>query len=254
MSGSALDVLSRALCAARRSPHRIAPPDIDLLRLSQADGYAVQKRVARELGWFPDGHPCAWKLGGSPKTGPTTAPVPDNAVFGAPWRVPADFAVGYGIEAELAVRLAHDLPADVSAAEIWQAIDTFHPCVELCDMRLEATQPLPVAVQLADQQLNRALIVGPGVALATPPVWQQTRVQVLADGRCVHDSLGGHPYGDPLNSLAWLARHAHREWDGLHAGDIIATGSWSGLYWAQAGETIHIDFSGFGVTDLVIEG
>lgn len=243
-------LLCDMLCEARRNVRRLPLPELDWSYFSVEDALAVQRQQAARLGWFPDGHPSAWKLGGSPTKGPSTAPVPAEAVFDAPWRSPDGFAVGFGIEAELAVRLARDLPAGASTAEARQAIDCFFPCIELCDTRIASAEPLPAVLQLADQQSNRALVLGPATRLAAVPDWPALAVRVECGGRVVHESTGGHPYLDPLTSLPWLAQHAVTQYDGLRAGDIIATGTWSGIYWALPGETVCVSLAGIGSVEL----
>ena len=244
-------LLGDTLCEARHRVCRLPLPEGDWTKLSVADALAVQRRQAGHFGWFPDGHPPAWKLGGAPANGPSTAPVPGDAVFtDSPWQCPPAFAVAFGIEAEIAVRLARDLPAGADAAAVWQAIDCFFPCIELCDTRIASAAPLSAALQLADQQSNRALILGPAIRFATAPDWSTLMVRVECGGRVVHESAGGHPFCDPLTSLPWLAGHAAAQYDGLRAGDIIATGTWSGIHWAQPGEAVGVSLAGIGRVEL----
>ncbi|MDQ7990477.1 MAG: fumarylacetoacetate hydrolase family protein [Candidatus Dactylopiibacterium sp.] len=239
-------VLAGLLCEARRRNCRLPLPGGDWSGFTHEEALAVQQRVAEHFGWFGGGHPPAWKLGGSPHAGAVAAPVPAQAVFAAPWACPAGFAVAHGIEAELAVRLGRDVPAGAGAAEVLQAIDAFFPCIELCDTRILASGPLPAALPLADQQSNRALVLGPPLAPARLPERGALMVRVACGGRIVHAGRGGHPFGDPLASLPWLATHAARTHDGLHAGDIIATGTCSGIHWAGAGEDVEVMFGGLG--------
>ncbi|KAF7599921.1 MAG: hydratase [Candidatus Dactylopiibacterium carminicum] len=202
------------------------------------------------MGWFQDGHPPAWKLGGSPASGPACAPVPADAIFESPWQLPAGFAVQLGIEAEVAVRLRCDLAPDADMAAVWAAIDCLYPCIELCDIRLDAQQPLPASVQRADQQFNRALILGPALRVLARPDWSALRLAVQDDGHEIFRGEGCHPYGNPLHSLPWLARHAAEHWDGLRAGDLIATGSWSGIHWAQPGARVRVELDEFGSVEM----
>jgi len=58
--------------------------------------------------------------------------------------------------------------------------------------------------------------------------------------------VGSHPFGEPLSSLPWLARHAAALGSPLRAGDLVATGSWTGIYWAPAGVQVEVEFAGAG--------
>lgn len=242
--------LGETLCRARRIGQRLLLPDGDWSLFDELDALAVQRVQETQLGWFPDSHPPAWKLGGSPACGRVAAPVAGDVLQDSPFVCPPGYAVGYGIEAELALRLASDLPADADEAAARQAIDCFFPCIELCDTRIESREPIPAALQLADQLSNRAIILGPPVRYADPPDWARLSVNVSANGSVRHSGQGGHPFIDPLGALPWLAQHATDRYDGLRAGDIIATGSFSGIYWATAGERIRVSLGGIGTVDL----
>ncbi|MFT4174512.1 MAG: fumarylacetoacetate hydrolase family protein [Rhodocyclaceae bacterium] len=248
MSGVApgvLDAMAEALCAARRQGSRVAIPHADAA-LTEDDGYAIQARVGQALGWFAEGGMRVWKLGGAPASGPSTAPVPREALRASPWQAPPAYAVGYGIEAEVAVRLARPLPPTASADEAWACIDTLYAAIELCDRRWVGEAPVSAPLQLADQQFNRAVIVGAAVPRAERPDWAALRVDVHIAGVVVKRQRGGHPFVDPLASLPWLAAHAARHGDGLRAGDIVATGSWTGIDWLRPGQTASVRFDGLG--------
>lgn len=243
-------LLAEMLCAARRAGLRLPLPALDWSGFGEADALAVQRLQAEHFNWFPDGHPPAWKLGGSPANGRSGAPVPAVDVLHTPWTCPPGYAVGYGIEAELAVRLGRDLAPGAGEAEAWQAIDCFFPCIELCDTRFDAPWPQSAALQLADQQSNRAILLGPAVRCPQEPDWARLAVKVRANGRVVFSGVGSHPFVNPLSALPWLAQLAARTHDGLRAGDIIATGTMSGIHWAAPGEEIHVELTGFGSVGL----
>jgi len=244
-------LLVDTICTARRSGHRVSLPKADWSALSLADGYHVQGLVAHALNLFPDGHPPAWKLGGDPHSGPATAPVPGNAILTSPWCFQPGYAVDYGIEAEIAVRLGQDLPAGATQKQMLEAIESYFPCVELCDIRFDTDETIPPALQRADQQFNRALILGYPVSKATLPDWAKISLRLEVNGNTKFAGTGCHPFLNPLYSLPWLANHAAKQWDGLHAGDIIATGTWSGIYWRQPGESIRVVFENFGEVTMI---
>lgn len=245
-------LLADVLCTARRAGKRLPLPALSWSGFSVADALAVQRLQAEHFNWFPDGHAPAWKLGGSPATGRAAAPVPGTDVLHMPWQCPPGYAVAYGIEAELAVRLGRDLAPGASEAEAWQAIDCFFPCIELCDTRFDAAAPLAAELQLADQQSNRAILLGPAVRCQQEPDWVRLAVAVHADGKSIFSGIGSHPFVNPLSALPWLAQRADESHDGLRAGDIIATGTMSGIHWAAPGEQIRVTLAGFGCVELEI--
>lgn len=242
-----IQALGDTLGTAWETKDRQPLPEGDWSSFSMEDAHAVQKYVAEKLGWFPNGHPAAWKLGGSPESGAATAPVVKNAILYAPCTIAHDFSTAYGVEAEIGIRLGHSLSPGCTAAQVWEAIDGLCVCVEICDTRLSTAGPLPAAIARADNQTDRAIILGPWFERPqTAPDWRAMQVDVVADGNTVYQGTGGHPFGDPLTSMVWLTSHAAREWSGLQAGDVVATGTWSGMYWAHQGEALDITFSGLG--------
>lgn len=213
---------------------------------NEAEAYEVQRQVAEAMGWFDDAPARAWKLGGAPGVFISAAGVPAAAVHGSGWRIPPGYCFGVGIESELFVRLSRDLDEHTDLAMAYAAIDAWLPGIELCDTRwLQGAQADPL-LRLADQQLNRALIVGEPRTLPLRPEWAQQHVELRVNGEAQIISSVGHPFGDPLNSLPWLARHAVALGNPLRAGDLVATGSWTGLYWAPVGVTVEVEFAGVG--------
>ncbi|WP_223506464.1 fumarylacetoacetate hydrolase family protein [Pseudomonas sp. GL-RE-29] len=213
---------------------------------SEAEAYAVQHQVADALGWFTCGPPAAWKLGGAPGGLISAAGVPAMAVHPSGWQVPPGDAFGFGIEGELIVRLSRDLDQHTDLAMACAAVDVWMPGIELCGTRwLQGDQAAPL-LRLADQQLNRALVLGAPQTLREMPNWSRQQVALRVAGEPAFVGVGSHPFGDPLSSLPWLARHAAAQGSPLRAGDLVACGSWTGIYWAPAGVEVYVEFAGIG--------
>lgn len=238
-TASSVAGLAALICQSRLTGALI-PSDIRLTGAEQA--YAVQTEVARQLGWFKGDRPRHWKLGGSRATGACTAAVAAEDVHPSGWQTRARVL---GFEAELAVRLGRDLPAGSTLAQAAAAVDAWLPCIEVCASRFADAAGDPLLL-LADQQLNQSLVLGAPLALTDAVDWTGLGVSLEVDGRVLLKQSGGHPWGDPLAALPWLASHAARHADGLRAGDTIATGSWIGLLPVQPGTTVRIVFEGFG--------
>jgi len=217
---------------------------------SEAEAYAVQREVAETLGWFSAAPPAAWKLGGAPGGLISAAAVPVSAVHGSGWQVPPAADFGFGIEGELVVRLSRDLGRHTDPAMARAAIDAWLPGIELCGTRWQKGEQAAPLLRLADQQLNRALVLGAPQSLAQLPYWPAQQVTLRVAGESVFTGAGSHPFGDPLSSLPWLARHAAEVGTPLRAGDLVATGSWTGIYWAPAGVEVLAEFAGLGRVQL----
>ncbi|MBD8601905.1 MULTISPECIES: fumarylacetoacetate hydrolase family protein [unclassified Pseudomonas] len=245
---SAVEQVAQRLIRAWREGRR---QPVEGLRLdSEAQAYDVQRRVAEAMGWFADAPARAWKLGGAPGSLISAAGVPAGTVRASGWQVPPGHCHALGIEGELFVRLSRDLDEHTDLAAAYAAIDAWMPGIELCDTRWVDGIQADALLRLADQQLNRELIVGLPVTLAAVPDWSAQAATLHVDGEQVVRGLGSHPFREPLNSLPWLARHAVALGNPLRAGDLIATGSWTGIHWAPPGASIEVDFPGIGSVTL----
>ncbi|WP_332675512.1 2-keto-4-pentenoate hydratase [Aromatoleum sp.] len=251
-----MSVLSTALVDAWRSGQplnaeaatHLAPPD-------EAAAYRVQREVADALGWYASGRPRAWKMGAASRDAtPTAAPIPDPALIDSPAHLAATSAhTLIGVEVELAVRLARPLLPGASAEDARAAVAEVLAAIEICDVRAHDWRILPPLFRLADQQMNRWLILGNGVSGPWRDAFAACEVRLEINGVETLRRHGGHPLGEPLFVLPWLAGHAAREYAGrLRAGDLITTGTWTGLYEAKPGDRVRASFAGIGSVEVEI--
>ncbi|WP_427915470.1 2-keto-4-pentenoate hydratase [Ramlibacter sp. MMS24-I3-19] len=239
--------IARALLQARHA-RQPAPRTWRLADVPAA--YAVQDATAEALGPI-----AAWKVGAaSPEATPGCAPLPASGVRpagallqGSEWQL-------RGIEAELAVRLGRDLTPDDEndRPRLSAAIDAALPALEVVETRLQDWRSSDPLDQLADLQSHGALIVGPPLPWrAEAPVDLRTlRVTLAFDGQPVADARGSHPVGNVLPLLGWLARHARQRGRRLRAGDVVTTGSCTGLLFAWEGAHVQATVEGVGTVDL----
>lgn len=235
-----VDRVTAALLRAWQTGERQSPLGLSLASAEEA--YQVQQRVGATLGWFSPEHKNIWKLGFGSQ-GFSAARIPPRARFSSGWKIPDGYCHAQGIEAEIVLQLGDALGPSCDLADAYHAVAYWMPGIELCDTRWHTAHPSSDLLRLADQQLNRALIVGAAQPFTDRPVWQRLDVSVMnAKHRQISDQ-GSHPCGDPLAALPWLAHHAARYGLPLQAGDWIATGSWSGLFWAAKETEIEVAFA-----------
>ena len=60
---------------------------------------------------------------------------------------------------------------------------------------------------------------------------------------------GADVLGHPHNALAWLANHLADEGKGLHAGQIVLTGSLVKTVWLNAGDSVKMELDGLGTVE-----
>src|SRR6266540_6714370 len=229
MTLSAADVhtVARTWLAARSSGELLPTPPFALNDAS--DAYRIQDAVAQRHGTM-DG----WKVGAKgPEAAPTCAPLLGGTVLERSDGLGRDILVGrsVGVEVEIAYRFNRGFAADsvVRDEDVLGGISSAHIAVELCASRLaEGAKAAPLWL-LADNQMNERLILGPRLASwqTLEPASVATRLAV--DGELLVSSVGGYPPRDPLRLVIWLARHCVEHRGGLRSGQIITTGSWTGM-------------------------
>lgn len=235
-------------CKCRFPSH--AAPVLD----SVEDVYRVQNEVLAALS--PGARAAAWKVS-PPRAGadPTAAPIPPARCHHSPARLAAaDFHM-LGIEVEIAFRMGRDLPlrsAPYAAEEVFAAVDAALIAIEVCDTRLADWEDAPPLWRLADFQSNGALILGSAVPAWRGVDFKAQAAQLWVDGRLVVEASGSHPVGEPWRLLPWTAAHVARRGGGLHQGDVVTTGTWTGMHRARPGDEIEARFPGLGEARLTI--
>jgi 2-keto-4-pentenoate hydratase len=212
---------------------------------SAVEAYAVQDLVVERMGVIG-----GWKVGAkSPAAEPTCAPLWRGWITRSPASFPRGALRLNGIEAELAFTLAHDLPprgAAYAIDDVARAIASVHPAVEVVDSRFTDIGDVDPLSLLADSLSHGALVVGDGIALPEGFDASAQTVALDVDGARLCESRGSNPAGDPLRLLAWLADHTAGRCGGLRRGDVVTTGSWTGMRFVPAGTRVAVCFPGIG--------
>jgi 2-oxo-3-hexenedioate decarboxylase/2-keto-4-pentenoate hydratase len=157
--------------------------------------------------------------------------------------------VRVGVECEIAVRLARDLPpsqAPFTADTIAQAVEAYHPAIEIVDDRYEKWQTIGAPTLVADDFFAAGCVLGTPVARAAAPDLLEVVGCAIVNGIEVSRGTGADVLGHPHHALAWLANHLAAEGRGLHAGQIVLTGSLVKTLWLEAGDGVTMDLSGLG--------
>ena len=233
--------LTARLLEARRNGLAItvAPEDVPA---TEAEAYVVQHAVAETLG--PIG---GWKVGaGGPAAPPSAAPLPASVIMTAPATLPPQYSDRL-VEAEIAFRLARDLPPRDRAYardEVLAAIGSCHPAVEVVQWRIRDYRAALANLKLADHSGHGALVVG-----ELMPGWQAidfAGLQVTQEiaGQAAKHGVG-NPGGDMIRLIAWLADEGAVWAGGLKAGQIVTCGSWTGMTEAAADAPVVVSFAGF---------
>ncbi|MDB5804432.1 MAG: 2-oxopent-4-enoate hydratase [Betaproteobacteria bacterium] len=209
------------------------------------EAYVVQDAVMREIG--PVG---GWKVGArGPEAEPNCAPLPRSLIFAQGEALPAALLRLRGVEAEIGFMLGADLPpraAPYGIDEIAGYIESVHPTLEIVESRyLDFRQVAPFSV-LADSNSNGALIVGPAVPAQSREAYGRLGVSLTFDGAEKIAAIGGNPAVDLLRLLTWLANHCAARCGGLRRGEMVTTGSHTGMLFAAPGTQAEATFAALG--------
>lgn len=211
--------------------------------------YYIQDTLAESYG--PIG---GYKIGApTPEATPSYAPMPlawiapgGATLSGVQWRY-------RGLEAEIAFQLGRDLPprdTPYTDEEVFAAVDTCHPVLEVLESALEDPTLADRMSMLADLQMHGGFVYGPGFAEWQHIDWSKENVVLAVDGTIRVERTGSNTSGNLLKLLPWLANHGAQRTGGLKAGQWITTGSWTGNTPAEAGSSADATFHNAGRVTL----
>lgn len=247
---AAIREAAAALFEARRSGNRLAglPPSATPITL--ADAHAIQDELIAQIGEEVMG----WKVSGTEPEGLKRGAILKSAILSSPARISAASVPLLGIEAEIAFRFDSMLdPREepYTASEVIARL-TAVPVIEVVDTRFESYHDTPPLHRLCDCMSNGALILG------TPhPAWKAldlVRIAVVleSNSNLLHRSVGGHPSGDPLTPVVALA-NVLRKRSGISVGQIVTTGTYTGVLYAAPGMMLRVTFDGLGTVELSVD-
>jgi 2-keto-4-pentenoate hydratase len=248
--------LARLLAQLRRDGHqqsglngRLVPPD-------KVTAYRVAGMVAEDLGWPVLG----WKIAAL-KEEMQQALRTDSPIYGRVFFLresPATFVRARVVspipEVEYQARLGADLPprdAPYTVEEVTDAVASLHPGVEMAECRFvhdEAFPPLPAI--LADGAGSGTIVYGPEIK-----DWRQRditgqEVTLSSNGKLRRKGTAAAALDHPMVPLTWLASELSRTGVGMKAGQMISTGTLTGMLAPKAGEIYVADFGPFGSVTL----
>lgn len=219
-----------ALLAARRAAARLPGA---LGARNPADAYATHAALARLLGGAVPG----WKAGNltSAQRAASGIPTAICAPLLGPWFaasparfVRAAFVDPPALECEFAFELGADIPpraAPYTRADIEARVAALRPAIEIVDKRVAGATPLDA---FADCMASGGFVYGAPIADWRRLDLATASVALALDGRASAQGTGAAIVGDPLLALVELA-NAPPPWTGLRAGQIVTTGSCTGM-------------------------
>ena len=247
---------AQLIATARRNRAALKALPGDVAPADEAEGYRVQRAV-HDLLLPSTGALVGYKIGctsavmqqylGIPH--PCGGGVFARGVFDSGVTLRATDFVRVGVECEIAVRLGRDLlPSEEPFTAEWvkEAIEAYMPAIEIVDDRYEKWETLGVPTLIADDFFAAACVLGSPVARIAAPDLLSVNGRALINGEEAGRGTGADVLGDPHHALAWLANHLANEGKGLHAGQIVLTGSLVKTVWLNAGDHVEMELEGLG--------
>jgi len=99
---------------------------------------------------------------------------------------------------------------------------------------------------VADDFFAAGCVLGPPIARAAAPDLLAVKGRATINGAAAGEGSGADVLGHPHQALAWLANHLATEGRGLHAGQIVLTGSLIKTVWLKAGDRVIMELDGLG--------
>jgi 2-keto-4-pentenoate hydratase len=242
MDRAAVTQAADCLIAARRSGQLLDELPASCKPQSLEDAFAIQDATVAALGETVAG----WKaaiVDGRAVRGAIMA----SRVVASPARIQAATMPLLGIEAEIAFRFARDLPAGkYSYQQVADAVTAF-AAIEIVDSRFRTYPDLPLMDRHADCVSNGGFVRGPAADDWRKLDLQNIAVTLTIGGTELVRRTGGHPAGDPLLPAVALVNDLP---GGAKAGQIVTTGTYTGIAFAKPGQTVVASFAGVGAVEV----
>jgi 2-keto-4-pentenoate hydratase len=218
----------------QRAVHDLLLPHVGALV-----GYKIgcTSQVMQEYIGIP--HPCA---GG----------VFQNGVHDSGAKLATSDYVRVGVECEIAVQLKRDLaPGEAPFTAEWveEAVEAYQPAIEIVDDRYVKWQKMGAPTLIADDFFAAGCVLGSAVERSAVPDLKAVVGRAILNGKEAAQGTGADVLGHPHNALAWLANHLAAEGKGLHAGQIVLTGSLVKTLWLKAGDKVRMELEGLGTVE-----
>ncbi len=252
MDQSAQRELARLLATLRREGRQQSGLDPRLLPPDKATAYRVARMVEEELGWPVLG----WKIAAQKEEMQRQLRT-DSPIYGRvyatkmpPLSVERAKQCSPIPEVEYQAVLGTDLPPrdkPYSVEEVTDAVASLHPGLELAECRFahDAQFP-PLPAVLADGSGSGTILYGAAIEDWRRRDIAGQEVVLLCNGVPRRRGTAGEALDHPMVPLTWLANELSRTGIGMKAGQMVSTGTLTGMLAPKAGETYTADFGPFG--------
>jgi 2-keto-4-pentenoate hydratase len=255
---------ARVICDHRLSRQRLAQLDPSIRPPDEATAYTIQDQVHELLTAAGLGTVAGHKIGCTTKvmqaflriSNPCAGGVFDSQAHPTPAIVRHTDYVRPGVECEMVVRLAADLPsrqAPFRRDAVAAAVGAVLAGMEIVDDRYVDYKSLDTPTLIADDFFDGGCVLGEPVT-----EWRSLDLAALCgvtwiNGVEVGRGRGADVMGHPFEALAWLANSLARRGKSLRAGEFVFTGSVVETKWVNRGDRVVMEIQRLGKVEAVFE-
>lgn len=246
--------LAALLATLRREGRQQSGLDPSLVPPDKDTAYRIAQMAADQLGWPVAG----WKIAAM-KAGLQAQLRTDSPIYGrvfatriheAPFSVEHARQCGPIPEVEFQARLGADLPPrdkPYTIDEVTEAVASLHPGIELAECRFvhDAAFP-PLTAILADGAGAGSIVYGPAISDWRSRDIAGQEVTLSCNGTLRRKGTAAEALDHPMVPLTWLANELSRTGIGLQGGQMISTGTLTGMLRPKPGDSFVADFGPFG--------
>lgn len=251
MTGSAAASAATRITACRFGGGLLGALGEDIRPATELDAYRVQAIAHPLLEAVGFGRQVGWKIGCTTSVmqaylgigNPCAGGMFQANVWHGRHAFSAPVAGRLGVECEIAVRIARDLPAREAPYELADmpgAVAASMAAIEVVQDRYEDYPSLDTPTLIADDFFHNACVLGSQHESIKAEVLREVTASMTINGREVGHGVGTDILGEPLRALSWLANNCATSGTPLLAGDVVLLGSLVQTQWVQAGDVVTV--------------
>lgn len=247
-----MNELVRDLWKARILGSTISADRSDL-PTSLEEAYEVQMGLT-DLSGFTR---CGYKAGATSEEaqhllgsgGPVLGVLLEPFVYTSPARIEIFSRHEPAVEGEFVFRFARDLPRRTepyTASEVAAALDAVAGGIEVVGTRFSGgLEGKGLLLTTADAGVNVALVTGPWVDFSGQDLCRYG-VTMNLNGKIKGYGDGSRAMGNPMHVLLWIVNQRSQLSVGIKAGNVVTTGTCTGICSVRAGDIACADFGVLG--------
>jgi 2-keto-4-pentenoate hydratase len=256
-----IESTARAAFETYTTRARYRPLDAALRAAPLEDAYRIQDALHRVMAEAGRGEIAGWKIALTSKamqqmTGvdqPAAGAIFSKVVLASPARVDVATYHHLGVEFEVAVRVADDLPASGgpwTRASVAARMAACIPAFELIEDGDADYKALDAFTLVAQNTWNGGVVLGPAVTEWRAVDLERATTRCWVNGEPVGQGKTGDAMGHPFDAVAWLANLLNGRGRTLRRGMFVMTGSSITTKFPAPGDRVRFAIDGLGEVAL----